>query len=102
MADPYRTEEFSVSGDKIVDKIKELVNEGNIRKIIVKSQDGRTLLEIPLTLGVGIVGATALIAPVLPALAAIVAVVAKVNIVVEREVKPPAPPAPPSTPTTTL
>lgn len=103
MADPIRTEEFSMNADKVVDKVKELVNEGNIRRIIIKSQEGRTLLEIPLTVGIGIVGATALIAPVLPVLVAIVAVVAKVNIVVERETTPP--PTPPSsnnTPTTTL
>lgn len=99
MADSTRTEEFRVNGDKVVSKVKELVNEGNIRRIVIKSEEGKTLLDVPLTIGVGVVGVAALVAPVLGALAAVAAIVAKVSIVVERDVTPP---TPPSTPTTIL
>jgi len=84
MADPTRTEEFRVDGDKVVSKIKEIVNEGNVRRIILKSEDGKTLLEVPLTIGVGVVGVTALVAPALAAIGALAAIVTKVSIVVER------------------
>lgn len=94
MADSTRTEEFRVDGDKVVSKIKELVNEGNVRRIILKSDDGRTLIEVPLTIGLGVVGVTALVAPVLAAIGAIAAIVAKVSIVVERDAPPP--PTPPT------
>jgi CBS domain-containing protein len=75
-----RTEEFQVSGDMLVDKIKELVHEGNIRRVIIKDGEGKTLIDIPLTLGV--VGA--LVAPQLAALGAIAAMVTHGTIVVER------------------
>jgi hypothetical protein len=63
-----------------VAKVKELVHEGNIRRIIIKNEEGKTLIEIPLTLGV--VGAVLL--PVLAAVGAIVALVADCTIVVEK------------------
>ncbi|MBI5565107.1 MAG: DUF4342 domain-containing protein, partial [Chloroflexi bacterium] len=47
-----RTQEFKVSGDAVVAKLKELLHEGNVRRIIIKNDDGKTLIEIPLTLGV--------------------------------------------------
>jgi hypothetical protein len=75
-----RTEEFQVSGEKLVSKIKELVHEGNIRRITIKDQDGDTLIEVPLTLGV--VGA--IIIPVWAAIGAIAALVANLTIVIER------------------
>ena len=65
------TEEYQFSGDELVDRIKELVHEGNIRRIIIKNEEGRALLEIPLTLGV--VGAA-----LLPVWAAIGATVLQV------------------------
>ncbi len=61
-------------------KVKELVHEGNIRRIIIKNEEGKTLIEIPLTLGV--VGAVLL--PVLAAVGAIEALVADCTIVVEK------------------
>jgi hypothetical protein len=76
-----RTEEFKVSGDEVVKKIKELVHEGNIRRIILKNEEGKTLLEIPLTWGV--VG-VALI-PVWAAVGALAALVANLTIVVEKK-----------------
>jgi hypothetical protein len=76
----YRTEEFTIRGDAVVAKIKELVHEGNIRRIILKNDDGQTLIEIPLTLGV--VGAVLL--PVWAAIGAIAALAADLRIVIER------------------
>jgi len=78
--DKIRTEEFQVSGELLLSKIKELVHEGNIRRITIKNEDGKTLIEIPLTLGV--VGAVLL--PVWAAIGAIAALVANLRIVVEK------------------
>jgi hypothetical protein len=75
-----RSEEFQVSGEMLLAKIKELIHEGNIRRITIKDQDGGTLIEIPLTLGV--VGAVLI--PVWAAIGAIAALVAKLTIVIER------------------
>ena len=74
------TEEIQTSGEELVAKVKELVHEGNIRRIIIKNEEGKTLIEIPLTLGV--VGAVLL--PVLAAVGAIAALVADCTIVVEK------------------
>lgn len=75
-----RTEEHQVSGDELVAKVKEIVHEGNVRRLIVKNEEGRTLIEVPLT--VGVVGAVLL--PVWAALGAIAALVADFTIVVEK------------------
>jgi hypothetical protein len=72
-------EEFKVSGEALVDKIKELVHEGNIRRIILKDKSDRILIDIPLTIGV--IGA--LLAPQLAAIGAIAALVSNATIVVE-------------------
>jgi hypothetical protein len=73
-------EEFKIDGDKMVAKIKVLVHEGNIRRVIIKNEEGRTLLEVPLTIGV----AGAVLLPVWVALGAIAALAAKYTIVVEK------------------
>ncbi len=75
-----RTEEFQVNGDALVAKIKELLHEGNIRRMIIKNEEGRTMIDIPLTFGV--VGA--LIAPQLAAIGAIAALITHGTIVVEK------------------
>ena len=75
-----RKEEFKVTGGEIIDKVKELIHEGNIRRITIKNETGETLIEIPLTLG--LVGAA--FVPVLAAIGAIAALVAKMTIVVEK------------------
>lgn len=75
-------EEFKINGRDLVDKVKELIQEGNVRRIIIKDRDGKTLVELPVT--VGVVGA--IIAPVLAALGAIAALVTECTIVVERRV----------------
>ncbi len=88
--DKIHTEEFKVSGDAVLAKIKELVHEGNIRRITIKNEDGQTLIEIPLTIGV--VGAILL--PVWAALGAIAALAARLTIVVEKVEDTPAPKPP--------
>lgn len=75
-----RTEEFQVSGEKLVAKLKELLHQGNIRRITIKNDEGKTLIEVPLTLGV--VGAVLL--PVWAAIGALAALVTKCTIVIER------------------
>jgi CBS domain-containing protein len=75
-----REEEFQVNGDQLVAKVKEIVHEGNIRRIIIKDEEGLTLIEVPLSLGV--VGAVLL--PVWAAIGAIAALAANLTIVVER------------------
>jgi len=79
-----RTEEFHVSGDTLIAKVKELVQEGNVRRVILKNEEGRTLIELPLTLGV--VGAV--LAPQLAALGAIAVLVARCTVVVEKVEQP--------------
>jgi hypothetical protein len=76
-----RTEEFKVHGKDLLDKVKALIAEGNVRRIIIKNKDGKTIVEIPLTLGV--VGAV-LAAP-LAAVGAIAALVNDCTIAVERD-----------------
>jgi hypothetical protein len=75
-----RSEEFKISGSEILNKIKDLIHEGNIRRIILKDENGKTFLEIPLT--VGLVGAA--LAPILAAIGAAAALVTKMTIVVEK------------------
>jgi hypothetical protein len=75
-----RTEEFKIAGNEIIEKIKELIHEGNIRRIILKNEEGKVFMEIPLT--VGVVGAA--LAPILAAIGAIAALVSKLTIVVEK------------------
>ncbi len=75
-----RTEELKVSGEGLVAKVKELVHEGNIRRITIKNEEGKVLVEFPLTLGV--VGA--LLVPTLAAIGAVAALVTNCTIVVER------------------
>jgi hypothetical protein len=75
-----RTEEFKIDGEKLIAKIKELIHEGNIRKIIIKDKEGKTLMEIPMTFGV--VGV--LLAPQLAAIGAIAALVTEATVVVEK------------------
>lgn len=76
-----KREEFKVSGEKILEKVKELIKEGNVRRIIIINEKGDTLMEIPLTFAV--VG-TAL-APVLAAVGALAALIANCTIIVERK-----------------
>ena len=74
------TEEFRVNGEQLVAKVKEILREGNIRRLIIKDKDGRTLIEVPLTIGV--VGV--ILVPVWAAIGAIAALVAEATVVVEK------------------
>jgi hypothetical protein len=83
MSDEKKTtvEEFELKGEEVVAKVKELVHEGNVRRIIVSDSEGKTLIEIPLT--VGVVGA--LLLPPLAALGAVAAMLAECTITVVRQ-----------------
>ncbi|MDD5146897.1 MAG: DUF4342 domain-containing protein [Candidatus Pacebacteria bacterium] len=76
-----KKEEFKVSGEDVVKKVKELLKEGNVRRIIIKNEEGKALVEFPLTIGV--VG-TALL-PAWAAIGAVAALVAKCTIIVEKK-----------------
>ena len=76
----FRTEEFRVDGEELLGRIKNMVKEGNIRRITIKNKEGKTVFEIPLTFGV--VGA--LLAPQLAAIGAIAALVTEATVVVEK------------------
>ena len=81
MTEPkVHTEEFSVNGEEILAKIKQLVHEGNIRRIIIRDQKGHTYMEIPLTVGV----AGVLLAPMLAGIGALAALLTEASIVVEK------------------
>jgi hypothetical protein len=80
MNDKFHTEEFRVEGEKLLTKIKELIHEGNIRRISIKDKDGKTVMEIPVTIGV--VGI--LLAPQLAAIGAIAALLTEATVVVEK------------------
>lgn len=76
-------EKFTVSGDKLVAKVKQLIHEGNIRRVRV-IHEGRTVLEIPLSVGAPAAAVTILIAPLLAALGAFAALVTECTIEVEK------------------
>ncbi len=74
------SEEFRINGEELIAKIKQLIHESNIRRITIKDKDGKTVMEIPLTIGV--VGV--LLAPTLAAVGAIAALLTEATVVVEK------------------
>jgi len=74
-------ESFKVEGENLLKKVKELINEGNVRKITIKDKSGKELMSFPLTFGV--IGAA--VAPILAAVGAIAALIGECTISVERE-----------------
>lgn len=76
-----RSEELQFSGDSLLAKVKEIIHQGNVRRVIIKNDEGKVLVDIPLTIGV--VGT--LLAPQLAAIGAIAALVLKGSIVIEKE-----------------
>jgi hypothetical protein len=81
-----RKEEFKLDGNELVDKVKECVHKGNIRRIVIKNPSGKTLIDVPLTLGV----LGTVIAPQLAALSALAALVTRCTVVLEKiEEEPP-------------
>jgi len=75
-----RTEELRIDGERLVSTVKEIVRQGNVRRVTVRNRDGETVFELPLTLGV--VGV--LLLPTLAALGAVAALLTECTIVVER------------------
>ena len=87
---PCNFEQVKVKAEELVDKVKEWIHEGNVRRIIIRDASGHTFMELPLTVAaVGVIAA-----PILAALGALAAMVADFHVVVERST-PPAPPPPP-------
>jgi len=80
-------EEFRVSGEDLLARVKALIHEGNATKIIIKNESGHSVIEIPLTIG----AASAILAPALTAVGAIAALLTKCTIVVIREEEKPEP-----------
>ncbi|MEP0546842.1 MAG: DUF4342 domain-containing protein [Rhodothermales bacterium] len=77
-------EEIKLAGNQLVDRVRDLIEEGNVRHIRIKKED-RVLLEVPMTVGVGAGAAAVLLSPVLAALGALAALLTDVTIVVERD-----------------
>ena len=82
------TEELTVTGQELVERMKKLVAEGNVRRLIIRKPDGDSLLEIPLTAGVVAGGAVTIMAPVLAALGALAALLTEFRIEVIRTDQP--------------
>ena len=78
-------EEFKVSGDPLVSQVRELIREGNVRRVFIKNEAGETLLEIPLTAGLAVTAVATAVAPVLVAVGAIAALLTQVTVGVERQ-----------------
>lgn len=76
-----KTEKYTVTGDQLLKKIKKLIHQGNVRRITIQDKRGKTLLIVPLTLGV--VGA--ILAPSLAAIGAIAALVTECTVTIERD-----------------
>jgi hypothetical protein len=75
------TEEFKINGEELVSKVKELIHQGNIRRLTIKNEKGETVIEIPLTFGaIGII-----LVPTLAAVGAVAALLTKCSIVVEKK-----------------
>ena len=83
------TEKFTVSGDKVVSKVKEIVHEGNIRRVRL-IHEGKAIIDIPLSVGAPVAAAGILMAPLLAAVGAFAALVTECTIEVEKTDTPPA------------
>ena len=77
-------EEIKLAGNQLVDRVRDLIEEGNVRHVKIK-KDGKVLLELPLTVGVGAGAAAVLLTPVLAAVGALAALVTDITLVVERD-----------------
>lgn len=77
-------EEFKISGPELVAKVKEIIEAGKARKIIIKNESGVPLIEIPLHVGVPVAALGVLVAPVLTAVAALATLVARCTVVIVR------------------
>jgi hypothetical protein len=77
-------EEIEVAGNQLVERVKELVAEGNVRRLILRTQDDKLILEIPLTAGAVFGGVVTLFAPLVAALGALAALLARVKVQIVR------------------
>ena len=80
MNEKRKTEEFKINGEDLMEKIKEIIREGNARKVTIKGKDDNEIISFPLT--VGVVGIA--LAPIFAAVATITALATECTIVVER------------------
>ena len=78
------SERVTVAGNELVDYVKGMIEEGNVRRLIIRKPGGDVLLEVPLTAGIAVSGAVALMAPVFAALGAMAALVAKFQVEIVR------------------
>lgn len=78
-------EEVEMAGSQLVERVKELIAEGNVRSLIIRNADDKVMLEIPLTAGVAVGGVITLVSPVLAALGALAALLAHVKVEIVRE-----------------
>ena len=78
------TEQIEIAASELVERTKELINEGNVLRLIIRNQDDEVLLEVPLTTGVAVGGVVTLVAPVLAALGALAALLTHVKVEIVR------------------
>lgn len=78
------TERITIAGNELVDKIKGLIEQGNVSRLIIRKPGGEVLMEIPLTAGVAVGGVLTLMAPVLAAIGAMAALVTKFEVDIVR------------------
>jgi hypothetical protein len=78
------TDEILVTGNELVERIKKLVADGNVRRLIIRKPSGESLLEIPLTAGVAVGGTVTILAPVLAAIGALAALLAEFKVEIVR------------------
>jgi hypothetical protein len=81
------TEQIEIAASDLVDRTKELIEEGNVRRLIIRNEEDEVLMEVPLTAGVVVGGAVTIVAPVLAALGALAALLTHVKIEVVRTKK---------------
>lgn len=77
-------EEMEVAGHELVDRVKKLAADGNVRRLVIRNGNGDLLIEVPLTPAVVVIGAAAIINPFLTMLGALAAVLARLKIEIER------------------
>lgn len=83
------TEEIVIAGNQLVERVKELMAEGNVRRLIIRKPSGEALLEIPLTAGIAVGGVFTIMAPILAALGALAALLAEVKVEIIHAGNPP-------------
>ena len=78
-------EEIEIDAGELVDRVKNLIQEGNVRRLVIRKSNNDVLLEVPLTAGMAASGVVTIFAPVLAALGAMAALLARVKIQIVRE-----------------